>query len=149
MSKVSCLLGHAGQGSQRLVWLVRSLSCIRTGDCGGLGFSLDKLYSCINPPCYKSCLEEVNVHQCLLTCGPEQPRLLYPQDSTMEHLQILKRRTDSILAGLEGNDELTQMQKRYRLGLYDCISSYCGELEGEDRKSCIINYCHRSSTLKV
>lgn len=41
------------------------------------------------------------------------------------------------------------VKKRYRLGLYDCISSYCGSLHGEDRKSCIINYCHRSSTLKM
>ena len=35
--------------------------------------------------------------------------------------------------------------KRYRLGLYDCISSYCGESVAEKRKSCIINYCHRST----
>ncbi len=41
------------------------------------------------------------------------------------------------------------MEKRYRLGLYDCISSYCSELSGADRKSCIINYCHRSTTFRV
>ena len=41
------------------------------------------------------------------------------------------------------------MIKRYRLGLYDCISSYCGQLSGADRKSCIINYCHRSTTIKM
>ena len=34
--------------------------------------------------------------------------------------------------------------KRYRLGLYDCISSYCNKLEGSERKSCIVYYCHRS-----
>ena len=33
--------------------------------------------------------------------------------------------------------------KRYRLGLYDCISSYCGETEDEKRLSCISFYCHR------
>ena len=39
--------------------------------------------------------------------------------------------------------------KRYRLGLYDCITSYCGKLEGPDRQGCIVNSCHRSSTLKM
>ena len=37
--------------------------------------------------------------------------------------------------------------KRYRLGLYDCISSYCGETEGEKRLSCISFYCHRAWNL--
>ena len=46
-------------------------------------------------------------------------------------------------------DGLSRAEKRYRLGLYDCISSYCGQLSGTDRKSCIINYCHRSTTIKM
>ena len=37
----------------------------------------------------------------------------------------------------------SKVMKRYRLGLYDCISSYCGETEGEKRLSCISFYCHR------
>ncbi len=41
-----------------------------------------------------------------------------------------------------------QMAKRYRLGLYDCISSYCGSLKGESRKSCIVNLCHRSAQIE-
>lgn len=46
-------------------------------------------------------------------------------------------------------EENTRLKKRYRLGLYDCISSYCGELHGTDRKLCIVNYCHRSSSLNA
>ena len=40
----------------------------------------------------------------------------------------------------------SKVMKRYRLGLYDCISSYCGETEGEKRLSCISFYCHRDWT---
>ncbi len=50
---------------------------------------------------------------------------------------------------VEKRRRYSAMEKRYRLGLYDCISSYCSELSGADRKSCIINYCHRSTTFKV
>ena len=34
-------------------------------------------------------------------------------------------------------------EKRYRLSLYDCIASYCGQLSGASRKSCIVYHCHR------
>ena len=42
-----------------------------------------------------------------------------------------------------GHGRISKVMKRYRLGLYDCISSYCGETEGEKRLSCISFYCHR------
>ena len=41
-----------------------------------------------------------------------------------------------------------KVAKRYRLGLYDCISSYCGSLTGESRKTCIVNFCHRQSQIE-
>ena len=35
--------------------------------------------------------------------------------------------------------------KRYRLGLYDCISSYCGEMSGYRRGQCIVDRCHQTA----
>ncbi len=35
--------------------------------------------------------------------------------------------------------------KRYRLGLYDCIASHCGESSGSARGSCIVNHCHQTA----
>ncbi len=35
--------------------------------------------------------------------------------------------------------------KRYRLGLYDCIASHCGESIGPARGSCIVNHCHQTA----
>ena len=44
--------------------------------------------------------------------------------------------------------KVAEIEKRYRLGLYDCISSYCGSLKGESRKTCIVNFCHRQSQIE-
>lgn len=37
------------------------------------------------------------------------------------------------------------VDKRYRIGLYDCIRSYCSNRRGHSRKSCILGYCHRNT----
>ncbi len=42
----------------------------------------------------------------------------------------------------------SNISKRYRLGLYDCISSYCGSLSGESRKLCIVEQCHRTAQIE-
>ena len=44
--------------------------------------------------------------------------------------------------------KVAEIEKRYRLGLYDCISSYCRSLKGESRKTCIVNFCHRQSQIE-
>ena len=41
-----------------------------------------------------------------------------------------------------------EVEKRYRLGLYDCISSYCSLLAGKPRKACVVNFCHRESQIE-
>ena len=50
---------------------------------------------------------------------------------------------EAVLEPLADERKLRKVSKRYRLGLYDCISSYCGDSEGEKRLSCISFYCHR------
>ena len=152
MAKVRCLLNQAGHDSSRLIWLVRTLACIHRGDCDHLGLSMERIYRCVNPSCYKDCeRKQLPPSQCIShTCTPTETDA---DNATLQQLRMFKRKADAIL-DYEDNSavpfsKLTKMQKRYRLGLYDCISSYCGDLEGEDRKSCIINYCHRSSTLRV
>ena len=159
----------------RLNNLFSSLLCVQSGTCdeSSMGsYSVEQMLQCYSPECFEKCQDSENSALCMSSC-------IQPAAGGNKFLHtILKRRVpqkivqkmalselhDTLLNEMESRNlqepryetkrpdyKRSEMgiKKRYRLGLYDCISSYCGQLSGEDRKSCIINYCHRSTTIKM
>ena len=148
-----------------------SLLCLQLGTChqNSIGSSMEQMLQCYSPECLERCQESEDFTGCLSTCmQPGRSRLLHtilkrrvPQNNiqkmALSELYDLLSETETRDVpdrqnGLNRSDHKRKemsLKKRYRLGLYDCISSYCGQLSGADRKSCIINYCHRSTTIKM
>lgn len=154
----------SGKGIDHLSSFFNGLLCAHRGACDHQLVKLLDVYKCINAECYKTCITDYNP----LNCFKRECPLLSEAHDTQKGLQdiVNLRKNDQfdVERSVEEEEDVkhspvvkrkktpkdyAEIQKRYRLGLYDCISSYCGELEGEPRKSCIVNYCHRSSTLKM
>ena len=156
----------------RLNDLFASLLCLQSGTCteSPVETSVVQLLQYYEPQCSEKCRDADNF-ACVASCiQPSTERVLHTMLKRRAPYRSLKRmalndlydtlnemetrgRQDLNLSQRlpKRSDEIKRMSiaKRYRLGLYDCISSYCGQLSGADRKSCIINYCHRSTTIKM
>ena len=82
----------------------------------------------------------------------KEPRLkvLPERPEETDHDEFFNFRSSPILSSQNKRVKAAgaKVEKRYRLGLYDCISSYCGSLKGESRKTCIVNFCHRQSQIE-
>ena len=157
----------------RLNDLFASLLCLQSGTCteSPVETSVVQLLQCYEPQCSEKCRDADNFAQCVASCiQPTTERVLHtvlkrraPHRNlkrmalndlynTLNEIETRGRQDLNLSQRLpKRSDEINSMSiaKRYRLGLYDCISSYCGQLSGADRKSCIINYCHRSTTIKM
>ncbi|ELT95883.1 hypothetical protein CAPTEDRAFT_202923 [Capitella teleta] len=105
--------------------LLRAVLCIKYPHCDD---RIQRLVDvCVEFQCESSCRLSADVDACLDMCIDTSLPQSQPEST--------------------GDDDLgVARSKRYRLGLYDCISSYCSALNGDDRKSCIVHYCHRSAT---
>ena len=147
-----------------LTTLLNALWCVNGKDTcpDDVDTVLSDLRRCLPPDCAARCRTAVNVRNCVARmCGSARTDAV--KDMADEPLRSAETGIRNLALKGAGDvkpkrsDELDvyrfglgqSRNKRYRLGLYDCISSYCGNLHGEDRKSCIVNYCHRSSTLKM
>ena len=157
----------------RLNDLFASLLCLQSGTCtdSPVETSVVQMLQCYEPQCSESCVDADNFPQCVAACiQPNGEKFLHSilkrrashrslkrmvlNDlyDTLNKMETRGRQDLNLSRGLpKRSEDLDGMSiaKRYRLGLYDCISSYCGQLSGADRKSCIINYCHRSTTIKM
>ena len=145
---LDCILSvHEGPG--RLHDMLNMLMCLQQGKCSNVKLELSRVQQCLRVSCFDRCISQSNPALCLrTTCltqgaatGVERTKVERPNPVSLSPPKRSPQRH-------RPSREYLKAEKRYRLGLYDCISSYCGELHGESRKSCIINYCHRSSTLQ-
>lgn len=130
VDRVNCLMSSARNIGQKIS-LFKALICTKYRKCeSDLSHLVDV---CLMGQCEAMCRLSADPDTCLDVC--------MEQGISTGHAPEHARR------GSQADDEVRRVpSKRYRLGLYDCISSYCSSLQGEDRKSCIVYYCHRSST---
>ena len=138
----------------RLNDLFASLLCLQSGTCtdSPVETSVVHMLQCYEPQCSESCVDADNFAQCVASCiQPSGEKFLHsilkrrashrslkrmaPNElyDTLNEMETRGRQDLNLSRGLpKRSEDLDGMiiAKRYRLGLYDCISSYCGQLSG-------------------
>ena len=133
MDMVNCLIQNTNNHN-KLSHLDNTLVCLTTGNCKEPGLDDQTIHQCRSDVCHNKCALNSSSSSCRLVCHQER----------YESRDVEKRAHQRRVSGFKGDRLFLGLRnKRYRLGLYDCISSYCGEKTGPERESCIINYCHR------
>ena len=136
LRQAMCLMDEDSQEG-----LTAALACVQTTECSQ--FSVDAINTCMSEPwegTEAEAKEEKIDNKCEKLCRSGVSSSLWPCRCS----QYPKKRSSSV-PSFKHSAPMKTPNKRYRLGLYDCIASYCGSAVGALRKSCIINYCHRST----
>ena len=156
---MECFMERMDETTSTLSTLENTLLCLETENCNQRQHSEDILNDCRTEVCNNRCRGTIlDQHSCGLICHnylkiksqnfmtktfPNHKTTSDPKNSFILPFFVEQQSpySGSIKRMLDRDLGRT---KRYRLGLYDCISSYCGGAMGTDRENCIIKNCHRS-----
>ncbi|CAD5124012.1 DgyrCDS12314 [Dimorphilus gyrociliatus] len=113
---------------------------------------IENLAACSDRECVLNCENSNNMAECLNECKLiEENNFTRTSHVSDKFICMLKERCLTERNGescmREKCTESNMRRKRYRLGLYDCIVSYCGSKSGPMRRMCIIQKCNRETLL--
>ena len=103
---------------------------------------MESLRNCVPWKCYQLCKNAHNWPMCDTECVEQK----YLKDVIVASVRHHPNSDKQIEQPALRMENLESRDKRYRLGLYDCIASYCTGLEGNQRKYCIVYFCHAKNT---
>ena len=137
LGKLYCLLNASNHAKDFGRNIVDVMACLNGQSCPDLEQVTDLLKECQSGGCGDLCAREEDLRgwaECVHDCSRRDNTEPWRQEAGRQRNAVTQKRAETLLSAV----------KRYRMSLYDCISSYCASYQGEDRKSCIVYYCHRS-----